>query len=205
MNLVAIVGTNNINSTNRKLLQFMQKHFSDKATIEILEISDFPAFNEPENRKLPEIMESFSDKIKKSDGVIISTPEYDHTITAALKSVLEWISYTTQVLMNKPVMITGASLGALGSSRAQVHLRQILNSPELKARVLPGTEFLLGYSGQAFDDTGDLLNKEKVQELEHVFEEFLLFTQITAQIMEQVPNRISNYKKFAWELNKGDQ
>ena len=45
MKLVAIVGTNSDRSTNRKLLEFMQKHFSDKADIEVLEIKQLPAFN----------------------------------------------------------------------------------------------------------------------------------------------------------------
>jgi Predicted flavoprotein len=51
-------------------------------------------------------------------------------------------------------MITGASYGSLGSSRAQAQLRQILDSPELKARIMPSSEFLLGHSLQAFDDEG---------------------------------------------------
>ena len=45
---------------------------------------------------------------------------------AVLKSALEWISYTSSDLTDKPVLIVGASHGALGSSRAQAHLRQIL-------------------------------------------------------------------------------
>ena len=53
MKLVAIVGTNSDRSTNRKLLKFMQKHFSDKADIEVLEIKQLPAFNEPEDKQTP--------------------------------------------------------------------------------------------------------------------------------------------------------
>ena len=41
--LIAIVGTNSKRSTNRQLLQYMQKHFADKAEIELVEIS-FVAF-----------------------------------------------------------------------------------------------------------------------------------------------------------------
>ena len=55
--------------------------------------------------------------------------------------MIEWLSYTTRPLIDKPVMITGASLGALGSSRAQAHLRQILDAPEVKARIMPSAEF----------------------------------------------------------------
>ena len=35
LKLIAIVGTNSKRSTNRQLLQYMQKHFADKAEIEI--------------------------------------------------------------------------------------------------------------------------------------------------------------------------
>ena len=141
MKLVAIVGTNSDRSTNRKLLKFMQKHFSDKADIEVLEIKQLPAFNEPEDKLAPCRSSSFFRKNPCCRWCDISTPEYDHTIPAPLASALEWIAYTSRALINKPTMIVGASLGLLGTSRAQAHLRQILDAPELKARVMPGTEF----------------------------------------------------------------
>ena len=100
----------------------MQQHFGAKATIEICEIKDLPAFNEPEDKTAPAAVQALSDKITAADGVIISTPEYDHAIPAVLKSTLEWLSYTTRPLIDKPVMSVGASHGSLGSSRAQAHL-----------------------------------------------------------------------------------
>ena len=197
MKLVAIVGTNSDRSTNRKLLKFMQKHFSDKADIEVLEIKQLPAFNEPEDKLAPAEVQAFSEKILAADGVIISTPEYDHTIPAPLSSALEWIAYTSRALINKPTMIVGASLGLLGTSRAQAHLRQILDAPELKARVMPGTEFLLGHSEQVLDDDNHLNNPEKVAELEEHFSEFQNFVERTKAL---VKTEDTNRKKsFIWE------
>lgn len=77
-----------------------------------------------------------ADKIRAADGVLIGTPEYDHSIPAILVNALAWLSYGIFPLLNKPVMITEASYGTLGSSRAQLQLRQILNTPEIKANVL---------------------------------------------------------------------
>lgn len=199
MKLIGIVGTNSSRSTNRKLLQFIQKHFADKADIELCEIKGLPAFNEPKDNTAPEGIQKLSDKIAAADGVIISTPEYDHSVTAALKSVLEWLSYTTQPLIDKPVMITGASHGSLGSSRAQGHLRQILNSPELRARVMPSAEFLLGHSLQAFDEEGNLIDMDKAAELEDCFEEFLLFTEMTNTLLDERQNRKPKREKFSWK------
>lgn len=199
MKLVAIVGTNSARSTNRKLLKFMSKHFSKLAEIEVLEIKDLPPFNEPEDKIAPAAVAEFSEKIAQADGVIIATPEYDHTIPAPLASTLEWIAYTTRVLINKPTMIVGASLGSLGTSRAQAHLRQILDAPELKARIMPGTEFFLGHSEQVLDENFDLNDPEKVAELEDNFKEFQAFVNINNQIVSQADT--DRKRAFAWEIN----
>lgn len=191
MHLLGIVGTNSVESTNRKLLKFMKNHFSAKAEIELFEIKSLPAFNEPGKDKIPAEIQEFLAKINEADGVIISTPEYDHSIPAVLKSALEWASYTSRPLINKPVMIVGASLGALGSSRAQLHLRQILDAPELKARVMPGSEFLLGYSSTAFDDEGNLKDKILISDLEQKFAEFLEFIEIMRHFSHKPEQKIS--------------
>ncbi|MCB5025249.1 NADPH-dependent FMN reductase [Streptococcus mutans] len=200
MNLVGIVGTNSERSTNRKLLRFMAEHFAPQAAIEVLEIKDLPAFDEPENKTAPAAVTAFSKKIAAADGVIIATPEYNHTIPAPLASALEWIAYTSRVLVNKPVMIVGCSLGALGTSRAQAHLRQILDAPELKARVMPGTEFFLGHSEHVLDDDFNLNNPEKVAELEEHFTEFQDFVTITNQIVKQADT--DRKRAFVWEAGE---
>lgn len=200
MNLVGIVGTNSERSTNRKLLRFMAEHFAPQAAIEVLEIKDLPAFDEPENKTAPAAVTAFSKKIAAADGVIIATPEYNHTIPAPLASALEWIAYTSRVLVNKPVMIVGCSLGALGTSRAQAHLRQILDAPELKARIMPGTEFFLGHSEHVLDDDFNLNNPEKVAELEEHFTEFQDFVIVTNQIVKQADT--DRKKAFVWEAGE---
>ncbi|MEY8354617.1 NADPH-dependent FMN reductase [Lachnospiraceae bacterium 54-53] len=203
MKYLAIVGTNSDVSTNRMLLQFMKKHFSGETEIELYEIKDLPAFMETEDSDIPEKVAELSDKIFKADGVIIATPEYDHAIPAVLKSALEWISYTSQALTDKPVLIVGASHGTLGSSRAQAHLRQILDSPELAARIMPSSEFLLGKSQGAFDLAGNLTYPDKLSELDEIFREFVLFTDITSKLLEK---KVLNKKreKYTWQEQEED-
>lgn len=204
MKFVGIVGTNATKSTNRQLLQYMQRHFQQQATIEICEIKDLPAFNEPEDRTAPVAIQQLSDKITAADGVIFATPEYDHSIPAVLKSAIEWLSYTTRPLINKPVMIVGASNGSLGTSRAQAHLRQILEAPELKALVMPNIEYLLGRSLQAFDDQGGLTYPDKVQELDNAFGEFIDFVDLTNKIMPS-SQFFEKSKQFSWRQVTGEE
>lgn len=175
INLIGIVGTGAVESTNRKLLQYMKRNFSTQATIEIYELTNLLFFDKPVSQTAPEIIARLSQKIVEADGVIISTPEYDHTIPAALASLLEWFAYTTQPLRDKPVMITGASYGVLGTSRAQSHLRQILNAPELSGLLMPGREYLLGGSLQAFTAAGELTDVAKKEELDRYFGDFMQF------------------------------
>lgn len=198
MKLVGIVGTNSSESTNRRLLQYMQKHFADKVEIEICEIEDIPIFNEPEDKTAPTAVQELSDKISAADGVIFATPEYDHSIPAVLKNAIEWLSYTTRPLIDKPVMIIGASLGALGTSRAQAHLRQILEAPELKALIMPNVEYLLGRALSAFDDDGKLIYPDKAQELDNDFAEFVSFVTLTEKLTAQSKFFEIN-KQFSWD------
>ena len=157
--------------------KYIQKHFADKTDIELVEIKDLPVFNKPANKQLPESVLEIVKKIDEADGVIIGTPEYDHSIPAVLMNALAWGSYGVFPLLNKPVMITGASYGTLGASRAQLQLRQILNAPEIKANVLPD-EFLLSHSLQAFDSNGDLVDLDVIKKLDAIFDDFRLYVKL---------------------------
>lgn len=196
---IGLVGTNSDKSTNRTLLQFIQKHFSDKAEIEIVEIRDLPVFNKPEDKQIPAEAQAIADKIDAADGVIISTPEYDHAVPASLINALNWLSYGVFPFVDKPVMITGASYGTLGSSRAQMHLRQILDSPELKARIMPSSEFLLGHSLQAFDEENNLKNQDQVEQLEGLFEDFLTFVKVSNQLNHAHAQNKKEAANFSWD------
>lgn len=198
LKLIAIVGTNSKRSTNRQLLQYMSKHFADKAEIELVEIKDIPMFNKPADRNVPELVSEIAEKINAADGVLIGTPEYDHSIPAVLMNALAWLSYGIYPLLNKPVMITGASYGTLGSSRAQLQLRQILNAPEIKVNVLPD-EFLLSHSLQAFDPSGDLVDLDVVKKLDAIFDDFRIFVKITDKLRNAQELLRKDAEEFNWE------
>ena len=198
LKLIAIVGTNSKRSTNRQLLQYMQKHFAEKAEIELVEIKDIPVFNKPADKQVPVEILEIAAKIEEADGVIIGTPEYDHSIPAVLMSALAWLSYGIYPLLNKPIMITGASYGTLGSSRAQLQLRQILNAPEIKASVLPD-EFLLSHSLQAFNPSGDLVDLYVIKKLDATFDDYRIFVKITEKLRNAQELLRKDAEDFDWE------
>lgn len=126
-------------------------------------------------------------KITRADGVIIATPEHNHTISASLKSVLEWLSYEVHPFENKPVMIVGASYYDQGTSRAQVHLRKILDAPGVNAYTLPGNEFLLGKAKEAFDNNGNITNEGTVKFLETCLDNFVKYVGVVSKLKKPKP------------------
>ena len=162
MKLVGIVGSNAEQSYNRILLQYMAEHFRHLVEIQVMEINEIPMFNQSNDQTNHSSIQTLAKAIEQADGVIIATPEHNHTIPAALKSVLEWLSFKIHPLAQKPVMIVGASYYDQGSSRAQLHLRQILNAPGVNAFVFPGNEFLLGKVKEAFDQNHQLKDPKTI-------------------------------------------
>lgn len=197
MKFTAIVGTTSPKSYNRTLLRFMQTHFQDQAEIELLAIDDIPMFNQDQPSKHPQLLE-INEKIIASDGVIIATPEYNHSIPSSLKSVLEWLSYELHPLDGKPVMILGASIDAQGSSRAQLHLRQTLDAPGINANVMPGYEFLLGNAHRAFDEQGQIITESTIDFLDVCFLRFMRFAKISNQLNEEEE---FSFKPGTYEVN----
>ena len=114
-------------------------------------------------------------------------------------SALSWLSYGNFPFVDKPVMITGASYGTLGSSRALSHLRQILNAPELKARIMPSSEFLLSHSLNAFDKEGKLKDQNCMELLEGIFEDFLIFVDVNKKLMHAHEANVKTAENFSWE------
>ncbi|VDG20980.1 FAD-binding dehydrogenase [Lactobacillus sp.] [Lactiplantibacillus mudanjiangensis] len=175
LNIVALMGTNASKSYNRDLLSAMQDLFDAKVDFSIEEIKDLPLFCEDCVDEAPASVTDLSAKIDAADGVVIAVPEYDHAVPAALKSALEWLSCKEHPFKGKPVMIVGTSLGIQGTVRAQMNLRQILDSPGVDAKVLPGNEFMLPQAAKQFDDRGQLMDQGSVDFLKQCFDNFLMF------------------------------
>lgn len=99
--------------------------------------------------------------VSSVDGIVIATPEYNHSIPAVLKNALDWASRHAKgiafaELAGKPVGITGAG-GAAGTARAQLHLRQVL--AETRSLVMVHPTLLVPLARQKFDESGKLIDE----------------------------------------------
>ena len=187
MKFIGIVGSTADISFNRILLKYIQRRFNDKFELQLVEVKDFPLFNQDIPLEEVPLVSGVARKIEAADGIIIATPEHNHTISAALKSFLEWMSSDLHPFDGKPVMVLGASYFAYGSSRAQLHLRQVLDAPGVNAVVLPGNEFVLGDVKKVFDDFNNLKDPGTIKFLEDCLDNFVTFVRIINQVATGQP------------------
>ncbi|KRM97252.1 flavin oxidoreductase [Liquorilactobacillus aquaticus DSM 21051] len=175
LKFIAIVGTNASFSFNRFLLDYMRERYSEQSEIEVREIRDIPLFNEDMMENPPQSVLELIEKVDEADGVIFATPEYDHAIPAALKSVLEWLSSVAHPLLHKPVMIVGGSYGVQGTVRAQINLRQILDAPGVMADILPANEFMLGTVKNKLNQDEGITHEKTAAFLDQCFANYINF------------------------------
>ncbi|KGP71753.1 NADPH-dependent FMN reductase [Pontibacillus yanchengensis] len=172
MKIAAIVGSNREDSYNKKVATFIQDRYRDSMDIELINIRDFPLYNQDEEEVPPETVQSAVEQIQNSDGLLFVTPEYNHSIPAVLKNAIDWFSRSGRPTAGKPTMIAGASQGALGTVRSQLHLRQILNAPGVSAKVLPQNEIFLGTIQDKFDNNGNLTDRATIDFIDNVVTNF---------------------------------
>ena len=163
----------------------MRDLFDAQTDFEICEIKDIPMFNEDLLESEPQIVKDLAAKIEDADGIVISTPEYDHSVPASLKSAIEWLSSIEHPFTDKPVMIVGTSLGIQGTVRAQTNLRQILDSPGVDAKVMPGSEFMLPQAGNKFDEDNKITDSGSVDFLKSCFNKFLKFIEMDKSLASE--------------------
>jgi len=185
MKLVGIAGSVADKSYNRLLLKYIAREFKDIVDLDVLDINDVPLFNQSDDQTDSPAVQAISNKILAADGVIIATPEHNHTITASLKSLIEWLSFNIHPMSGKPVMIVGASYYDQGSSRAQLNLRQILESPGVDAIVMPGNEFLLANVKTVFDENDNLKDDRTVSFLKETLGKFTKFVKVINKMNEK--------------------
>jgi chromate reductase len=156
--VLGISGSLRRNSYNTALLEAAAELLPPGMTMEIYDLSPLPMFNQDDEKPFPEVVEDFRRRLAQADALLIAAPEYNASVTAALKNAIDWASRPPrQPLNGKPVAIIGASTGNFGTLRAQLHLRQILT--HVGALTLAKPEVLVARAREAFAPDGDLVDE----------------------------------------------
>jgi len=121
-------------------------------TMTYARLDDIPLFNQDVfDAGLPEAAKRFRAEVAAADGLLIASPEYNFSLTAALKNAIDWGSRPpNQVFQDKPVAMFSCTPGPLGGARVQYDLRRIL--VQLWAYPLPRPEVFIGNAPAKFAD-----------------------------------------------------
>jgi chromate reductase, NAD(P)H dehydrogenase (quinone) len=142
LHLVVMVGSLRKGSYNAAIARILPALAPEGVTISTLpSVGEFPPYNADVQAKgIPPVVTRTADAIRAADGLILVTPEYNHSIPGALKNAIDWMSrLPDQPFAAKPVALESASQGLWGGLRAQLALRhmfvyldgRLLNKPEV--------------------------------------------------------------------------
>src|SRR5687767_12457254 len=156
MQILGICGSLRKASLNMAALRACKELLPPGMNLRIADISDLPIFNQDVfDAGIPEPAKRLRAEITEADGVLIASPEYNFSLTAALKNAIDWASRPpNQSWQDKPVAIFSVSQGPLGGARVQYDLRRILG--QIWAHVLPRPEVFIGMGPSKFDAQGKL-------------------------------------------------
>ena len=157
--ILGVVGSLRKDSYNAFALKAAQELTPEGAHLELIELHGIPVFNQDEEMVPPPIVLEFKRRILAADAIFFATPEYNYSLPGGLKNAIDWASrpYGESVWNGKPAAIMGASVGSLGTARAQYHLRQILVTLDMP--VVNQPEVMIANAAQRFDLSGQLTDE----------------------------------------------
>jgi chromate reductase len=174
--IIGIPGSLRTQSYNKAALRAAQQLLPDGATLEIFELDGIPVYNQDEERTPPPRVAELKARIRAADAVLISTPEYNYSVPGVLKNAIDWASrpFGDSAWKGKPVAIMGASVGVLGTARAQYHLRQTFVYLDMHPLNLP--EVMIGSARDRFSEAGELTDETSRKLLRQLLEGLVAWT-----------------------------
>jgi len=172
--IVAFAGSLRAGSYNKKLVALAAeaaRAAGAEATVVDLRELALPVFDQDieDTTGLPECAKKFKALLRASDGFLIASPEYNSSITAALKNAIDWASRAESddepslaAFRGKAAALMSASPGALGGLRGLVTVRSILSN--IGVLVLPD-QIAINTAHEAFDEAGKLKDERKAKQV----------------------------------------
>ncbi|MBS1208151.1 MAG: NADPH-dependent reductase [Proteobacteria bacterium] len=154
--IAVIVGSLRRDSFNRQLADGMAKLAPPEFSFKQVQIGDLPLYNQDDDANQSVAVKRLKSEISAAAGLLFVSAEYNRSIPGVLKNAIDQASrpYGQSVWGGKPTGIIGVSLGAIGTSLAQQHLRNILAYLDVPTMGQPEA-FLQAREG-LFDASGNI-------------------------------------------------
>jgi chromate reductase len=154
--IALIVGSIRKDSLNKKLAEALVKLAPSEFVFKPIRIDDLPLYNEDDEAAPPPSVLRLRGEIRASQGLLFVTPEYNRSMPGVLKNAIDLGSRPKpqNVWALKSAGVLGLSTGAMGTSMAQQHLRNVLAA--LNVYVLPSPEAFIQAKEGLFDEEGNI-------------------------------------------------
>lgn len=182
-NILAFAGSTRNHSLNKKLILETAKMASQMdAHVTVIDLKSYPLPFYDEDLEtadgIPQNAILLQQLLSQNDCIIISSPEYNSSLSAVLKNTIDWISrieeHEEKAFCEKTFILMSASPGSRGGSGGLEHLQKIIAS--LGGKVFP-KKIVLAYAGNAFDEKSclksDVIKKEIQQVLHAAMQDIL--------------------------------
>lgn len=92
--VVGIAGSLRRESYNRRLLETAREIAGEELRIDVFDLADVPLYNADLDADgiRPGAVEALKRAIREADGVLIATPEYNHSVPGVLQNAIDWAS-----------------------------------------------------------------------------------------------------------------
>ena len=161
--ILGIAGSLRRASYNRSALRAASQLLPPDVTLETFELDGLPGFNEDEEQNPPPKVVDLKRRVRAADAILFVTPEYNYSVPGVLKNAIDWASrpYGDSAWTGKAAAVMGASIGSIGTARAQYHLRQMFVFLNMHAINQP--EVMIANASERFDAAGNLTDETSKQ------------------------------------------
>lgn len=179
VHILGFAGSLRKQSYNRAILAAALEMVPDDASLEIFDLEGIPPFNQDLELQPPDKVKEFKARIRAADAILIATPEYNYSIPGVLKNAIDWASrpYGDNAFDGKPVAMMGASVGTLGTARAQYHLRQSFVFLNMCPMNQP--EVMVSFAQDKVDSSGRLTDEKTRKKIKELLESLVAWTRRT--------------------------
>ena len=179
--ILGIAGSLRRNSYNRAALRGATQLVPEGVSVDVFELDGIPGFNQDDEQDPPAKVVELKRRIREADAILIVTPEYNYSIPGVLKNAIDWASrpYGDSAWNGKPAAIMGASIGMIGTARAQYHLRQMMVF--LNMFPINQPEVMIGNATERFNEDGNLTDEKTKEFIRQLLQNLVDWTRMFAE------------------------
>ena len=188
VHILGFAGSLRRQSYNKAILAVATETVPDDASLEVFDLEGIPPFNQDLELQPSDKVKEFKARIRAADAILIATPEYNYSIPGVLRNAIDWASrpYGDNAFDGKPVAVMGASIGTLGTARAQYDLRR--SFVFLNMLPLNQPEVMVSSAQDKVDSKGRVTDENTRKKIRELLESLVAWTRRT-KLAEEIETK----------------